>query len=236
MQTVSSTYKQIIAGNHSVEYKVFINEVEYGADKLYSMRITNNLFSEDRAMVGSCCSSEIDLELIAQTAEIPKMARIEPQARLVNATQESEWLPQGVFFIDTRERNRDKNTLVIHGYDAMLKLEQTFTTQQSGWPKNANAVVAEFFNAIGVTYDGEFTFADFSVPYPGHMDGAYTWREVLGYIAGLNGGNFIIKADGQAHFVQLKALENETFTLLLDNGDRLIMGKHSGVEVGIDVR
>jgi len=238
MQTTSQLYKTIAAGNHSVEVKVVINGVTYGENKIYSMQITNNLFSEDKPMVGSCCSSEIELELIAIDTDIPKMARIEPYARIYNSTSQSEWLRQGIFFIDTRERNRDKNTLSIHGYDAMLKLEQTFTTQQSGWPKLSSAVVTQFFNAIGVTYDGEYSFTtnDFNVPYPGHMDGALSFREVMQNIAGMHCGNFILKADGTAHFIRLNTLPAETFTLLLDDGRRILMGTYSGSEAGIDVR
>lgn len=51
-------------------------------------------------------------------------------------TMTSEWLPKGVYFIDTREYDKETGVLYLTGMDAMLKGEQDYMTSgaQGTWP------------------------------------------------------------------------------------------------------
>ena len=48
----------------------------------------------------------------------------------VSGTEYSEWIPKGVFYIDTRKLDTESGVLTLHGYDAMLKSEIEFLKAQ----------------------------------------------------------------------------------------------------------
>lgn len=140
---------------------------------------------------------------------------------------ESEWLPQGVFFVDTRETSNNDNgldVLNIHGFDAMLKTEQQYSS---------NAVVGDDYDikyvnaiaqAIGVEVDTrtwDIMGAGTIIPFPV----GYTMREILGFIASSYIGCFIITDEGKLRLVSLTSMPAET-NLLIDNvGDVLVFGE-----------
>lgn len=136
---------------------------------------------------------------------------------------ETAWLQKGVFYIDTRETDRITGITTIHGYDAMLKAEQMFLTEQTedDWPKPMSEVVAEIAERMGVTVDSRTVVSDtFQAEYP--LD--YTMREVLGYIAVAHAGNWIMTDAGELRLIGLADIPDETFYLVADNGDLLLFG------------
>lgn len=136
---------------------------------------------------------------------------------------EAAWLQKGVFYIDTRETDRVTGIMAIHGYDAMLKAEQTFLTEQTedDWPKPMNEVVAEIAERMGVTVDARTTVSStFKAEYP--LD--YTMREVLGYIAVAHAGNWIMTDVGELRLIGLADTPEETHYLVAENGDLLLFG------------
>ena len=90
--------------------------------QLYGVTISGGLFSTQSFTIGSCVSREIEVRFILGNAQIPRMAKIQPEVRLVNdAGGESEWIPKGTFWLDTRELDRTTGIMTIRGNDAMLK-------------------------------------------------------------------------------------------------------------------
>lgn len=148
----------------------------------------------------------------------------------------SEWLPQGVFFIDTRQVTKNDNgldVLTIHGYDAMLKAEQDYIDDgsldwSSGTVSDAQ-MVAYIARAMNVTVDAR-TYPIMNKGYRIPLPAAYSMREVLGYIAGMYVGCFVITDVGQLRLIGLTDLPAET-NYLADNigyvitfgGDRILV-------------
>lgn len=223
MQTVSELYRTIHAGLHYTEVRALINGVVYGEDQLVKLRTSTSLLG-DTLEVGMCYAGEIDVELLEPSVDIPKMATIIPQCRIVNSqntSQKSEWLPKGTYWIDTRETSQSgDNQLIIHGYDAMLKAEQEFPSMSGSWPKTASAVVAAIATAMGVTQDSRNS-ALMTPSYNVQLPSNYTCREVLGYIGAMYAGCWIMSDDGQLRLVTLDSLPKETNLLLATADDYL---------------
>ena len=228
MQTVSATYTSIISGAHRAEWKVTINGVDYDETVLRSIEINRSVFG-DTPVLGSCISAEIDLSLIKPTVDIPRMASIEPYIRITNGTLTSEWLPKGKFFIDTREftKNDGIEVMTIHGFDAMLMTEQIAPI--TGYPKSDIQAVQQIATAVGLTLDSTVsTMMDkgYTVAIPTQ----YSCREVLGYIAAMYAGCFIIDDFGKLRLVTVNGMPAET-NYLINNagyvitfgGDRIIV-------------
>lgn len=203
MHTTSDLYKTILQNsNHAKEIKLNIAGVEYGMGDIISCSTSGGLFSQPG--IGNCTSRQIQLEIFP-IEEIPRQAQIQIFVRLVLSEQISEWIPKGVFFISTREKNKLTGALKITGYDAMLKTEQTWLTADYAtnvWPMSQADAVADIASRIGVEIDSRTVLsADYPVEYPTGENGDLTMREVLGYIATSNSGNWIITDDGKLRLI-----------------------------------
>ena len=203
MQTTSELNKTILQNpNHEKEIKLNIAGVEYGMGNIISCSTSGGIFSEPG--IGNCTARQIQLEIFP-IEEIPRQAQIQIFARLVLSEQISEWIPKGVFFISTREKNKLTGALKITGYDAMLKTEQTWLTSDydtENWPMSQADAVADIASRISVEIDSRTVLsADYPVEYPTGENGDLTMREVLGYIATSNAGNWIITDEGKLRLI-----------------------------------
>lgn len=230
MQGTSQLYQALLADPSSmVQWQAEIAGVIYSQDRIVSCSVSNQLFASKTLSVGSCCGAEIDLS-IRNPGEIPRMAEIDLFARLSGKAGESEWIPKGVFYIDTREVDNRENSgntndiMTIHGYDAMLKAEQVYLQQGDvgTWPRAMTTVVNEICTRMGVELDSRTVLnGSYQVEYPND----YTMREVLGYIGAVNGGNWVITETGKLRLVRLNELPPETFLLVTENGSPIRFGE-----------
>lgn len=221
MQTTSALYKQILANpQHYSEIKINIAGTDYPQERIVSIRTSGGLFSEETLSAGGAVAGEIDLTLYKPDA-IPKMAKLIPYYRLVAGEQVSEWIQKGVYYIDTREPDGD--ALVIHGFDDMLKSEQIWTPDQSlEFPMPMTQAVDVIANIMGVEIDARTVLnSAYTVDYPANE---YTLRDVLRFIAGAHGGNWIMSDVGKLRLIKLGELADETNYLIDESGDWITFG------------
>lgn len=207
MQSTDATYRSIVSGPYSVEYKAEINGVTYDQSTIYSIpKISSALF--EKFSVGNAVASSLILSVYPQ-GTIPPMSSVDIYFRVKNATQTSSWFPKGKFFIDVRKLNKD-GVLSLECYDAMLKTEYTFMESGAWTERSARSVVNTIASDIGVyveqsTLDTLYysSLRISSIPVIGE-DGT-TGRDILCGIASALGGNFIMDELGQLKLVQLVA-------------------------------
>lgn len=228
MHTVSDLWRQMLADPaHAVEAKLKIAGVEYGEDKIVrkSLMVYGGLYSTFG--IGNCCARQIEFEIYPQ-GTIPRQAKIEVFARLVLGEQASEWIPKGVFFFSTRKTDRVTGVLSVHGYDAMLKAEETWLDSSydtDTWPMPAATAVNDIATRMGVAVDSRTALdAAFPMQYPVDDDGDMTMREALGRIAVANAGNWIITDEGKLLLVGLNSIPKETNYLVTENGNAITFG------------
>lgn len=141
----------------------------------------------------------------------------------------SEWIPQGVFYIDTREvtaNNDGRDVLSIHGFDAMLKTEQDYASNGAVGDDYDTAYVRSIAAAIGVDVDDrtwELMQTGYIIPFPV----GYSMREILGFIAASYVGCFVITDDGKLRLVSITDVPTETNFLIDSVGDILLVGGDS---------
>lgn len=174
------------------------------SDYLRSMKTSAGVFSGAEPSVGNCMARKIMLTIRTPERDIMKRARLVPFCRVVYKDMKSEWIPKGVFYIDTRQRasGKEADCLMINGYDAIMKTEQLYENSILPNPAQDISIVQEIANKIGVAVDPR-TSVQMSrgIMVPHSPD--YTYREVLGYIAAMYGGNFTTNDFGQLQFVPL---------------------------------
>lgn len=228
MHTVSDLWQQMLADPaHAVEAKLKIAGVEYGEDQIVrkSLMVYGGLYSTFG--IGNCCARQIEFEIYPQ-GTIPRQAQIEVYMRLRLGEQVSEWIPKGVFFFSTRKTDRITGVLSVHGYDAMLKAEETWLDSSydaKTWPMPAATAVADIAARMGVAVDSRTVLdAAFPVQYPVDDKGDMTMREVLGRIAVANAGNWTITDEGKLLLVSLNSMPAETHYLITETGRAITFG------------
>ena len=241
MQSVSATFNNIISGDYYVETKLVIDGVgTFDETKLFELTTTHQMFG-NTPTVGLAVAGEIDVKMLfpvdnqGEPITIPTMACLRPMVRVRNATQTSEWIPQGVFFIDTRERTVDDtgiSYLTLHGFDAMLKAEVMFNSEQITSTTSDVTMVKHIAKKMGLWtsnwQDGvdartfDIMNKNYSIPLPV----GYTFRQVLGFIAGLYGGSFIMSDEGKLRLVAMYELPKPTHYLITTAGANIVIGNN----------
>lgn len=139
----------------------------------------------------------------------------------------SEWIPQGVYYIDTREVTANSSgvkVLTIHGYDAMLLAEQDYSSNDVVSDAPDTAFVQAIADAIGVDVDPRTweIMQGYTIPFPI----GYSMREILGYIASSYVGCFVMTNEGKLRLVSLLGLPayDETSLLKTNTGYVILFG------------
>lgn len=240
MYSVSNLYNTIIAEDlHSFETKVEINGVSYGENVLMSVSTVYRVFSQEQPTVGGCLAAELEVKMLAPSATIPRMAQVKPYVRVTDGTQTSEWIPQGVFYIDTRETSHnddDLDILTLHCYDAMLKSEADYPSTSISYPAKDYRIVQIIAHAMGLQSSSSASnhngidartktlMNNGSGKYNISLPVGYSMREVLGNIAAMYCGNWIMNYDGQLRLVTLTELPEETNYLVDNSYDAITFG------------
>ena len=253
MQTTSELYRQLLASDYTIDTRLAIGEpgvlitrqgdaitfggvailtgatgADGGYDEsvLISMETDASVFSEESPNVGNCISSQIDIEMIKPYAELPQRARLVPYVRLTDGTRYSEWIQKGVFYIDTRTKKEDGSSIekiVIHGYDDMLKAEQDYPASAMSWPAKDIDVVREIADFIGVSIDARtipIINRGYKIQYPTE----YSCRDVLGYIAAMYAGCFVMSDLGELRLIAINGIPKETRYLIEPSGYAITFG------------
>jgi len=142
-------------------------------------------------------------------------------------TVQSEWIRKGVFYIDTRETSKNEdglNILNFHAYDAMLFAEQEYASTKLKWPAVDINIVKEIASTMGVTVDDQtkqIMTGGYALPLPS----GYTLREVLGYIASMYVGSFVMTDTGKLRLISILSLPTETNYMIDNAGDAIVFGE-----------
>ena len=181
--------------------------------------------------LGKAISQEIEVQMLQPAGDIPPMGVVVPYVRACTNTQKSEWLQQGVFYIDTRETTASYDgikVLTLHGFDSMMTAEQYWSdTGRLDWSQGTvsdTEMVSDIASVMGISVDPrtwDIMINDYQIPMPVQ----YTLREILGYIASMYAGCFIINEIGQLRLVSILEIPPETNLLIDTVGDYLTFGQ-----------
>ena len=235
MYPVSQKWNDIVAtGQHWYETQVIVNGVTYPQSQIFELRTNLRMFAEEYPVVGGCLAAELTLKMLKPSVTIPRMALIRPQVRVCNgytAAYQSEWIPQGFFFFDTREDSKNDDGLDVitfHAYDSMLKAEMMYPSTVTTWPKtDINTVKDIAYNMqlqgsrTGTSGIDQRTIDLMNRGYQISAPVSYTLRETLGNIGAMYAGNWIITMENKLLLVAINGIPKET-NLLIDGAGNII--------------
>lgn len=235
MQTTSPNYKAILQGdfdvnsciqiNSSAEVKAYdttealISASESASGKVYfkdmikEFSTMGDSFPDRFPSVGNCMARTLKITLIMPDTPIPRRARLVPYCNISNSTNSSEWLPKGVYYIDTRPKSKlgQSVVLTITGYDVIMKLEQMY--KLTDVPLVGDYLVDEdiadkIAQTIGTSLNADtqnlLKAHKFKISKDTPLTD-YTYREIMSYIAMAYCGNWISDDFGKLKLIQLNS-------------------------------
>lgn len=180
------------------EYKVVVGGEDYLMNDIESLSIERSLCGDSSLSIGNVYASKLSLSIIPHATAIPRMASVLPYVRAFGDRGYTEWVPLGVFYIDTRKKQGVR--LILECYDRALMMDVSFLTEGEylEYPLLMTEAVSQICSRLGVTMANmEEIRSDFYIEYPNNL----TMREVAGYIASANAGNFTFDYDGNLKLV-----------------------------------
>lgn len=249
MKTASELYKTLRAVDTSwYEWRVLQSDKTYGLDKLKSIDVSFALTANSGIDIGNANAAECRMTLLEESANWQRMAKFTVQFRISsgNGGTKSEWLTLGHFYTDERSED-DQGNLSIIAFDAMLKLEQTWTDKipdsllPASYPITAKAW-ATMIQSAGLATFADLTQLDDTVAFIG-LNTTYTIRDVLKSIAAVHAGNWMMTTSETLDlvpFANVDPEETDTYfdlqlaTQSLDHSPALsaVTGVHLETEMG----
>lgn len=230
MQQTSETWSRLMQDPNAKRIYTFVIEgIEYGEDEYIKHSVDNSLF--DEFSIGNATSATLDLEFSPKSeVEIPRGAKISRFVQLKTDTEESEKLPKGTFWISRRQN--DGYVQKFQCYDAMRKADNYWEPEETDtFPMSQKQAVSRIAEIMGIEVDPRNLINPvYTIDYPGTNT---TMRDILGWIAAANGGNFIISDDGKLRLVRISDSMNIISALVDEDGAVFGWGDENTI-IGLD--
>jgi hypothetical protein len=145
--------------------------------------------------IGAAVPTRLDLTI--KTEDIfPSNAEIRPYIKLYGDGASSEWMPFGVFYIDSRKYINDVWEFVA--YDKLMLANQPWETSLM-LPNTMNNVMDEICTILDIELVPGLLIHSYDVPLTTQE---FTIRQVIGYIAACHAANAKINKDGKLAFIK----------------------------------
>lgn len=198
--------------------KVMVGDTEYDMANIVDFVIDSSLIPDSSFTIGTVILSKLTLRLRLK-GEVPDNARIRPYvafdskgmtwlqaeiawqaANVYWAGGAAEWLPLGEYYVDSRERINDIWTFEC--LDKLIQTEQPFVSSLT-YPVSMQAVWSEMCQQLGYAFDSTVQIKSGYTMQT--KPTGYTYRQVMGWIAGANSASVRAGKDGRIQFKRFTA-------------------------------
>jgi len=196
--SVGSLFQNLIIQPYRrFEVRALVNGVEYGADSIVEFTIDEAITESDDFSIGNAIPARLDISF-RTTDKFPVNSEIRPFLRLKGSTADTEWLPLGFFYIDSRKFENDVWKFTC--YDKLMQANQPWKTNLM-LPAPMRDVIDEICEQLSISLCPDTVIKHYEVPLMTHD---FTMRQVIGYIAACHAANARINKDGELCFIKCR--------------------------------
>ena len=200
MYQVSDNYKQSIqALSRRFKAKFVIGTHEFTERDIMYIELDEGLGTGDKFLPGGGFINELDVEIGRIIEGLTEDTEAKAYVSLLVGEELFEEVPLGVFYAKEIVLNRNSKRTKIKLQDGMYRLNVPYDSKLP-YPSNTRAMVEEIANTMGVVLSPHLNVADY--PVMAKLE-KVTMREVLVFIAQLNGSFVRFDRLGRLEFVQL---------------------------------
>lgn len=218
---LGNTYKSIMGlpGTTINAYLIIqtdtVLSMRIGLGSIFDLRIYSMLFSDETLSIGGTAAKCLKCTFLPGSGTIPRMAKIIVSYILRGASGAvAPSVDIGPFYIDTREVDVATGKMTVTAYDIMLMTEQLIDLRSTTSPVITHTdAVSAIAAKLGIAIDDRsptLLSANFT------RLSTLTMRQILGRIAVLNCGNWVITLQGKLRLVPI----DNTIADNCDMGDK----------------
>lgn len=173
-----------------------VKAVVTGADSLVSVTVEESASAGDAITMGTFCSSKLTMELINAPSSLDYDQMYVKAYSGLLIGEEYEYVPLGVFYITEAETSNGYKNLTIHGYDGACRLEDECVLDRD-FPMSIGEFVEAAAEKKNLKLHPDNQYKDYVLP---QAFSGYTYRQMLGFAAGLMGCNARFDRENRLQF------------------------------------
>lgn len=187
MKILDTAMTEIVKGNSARYYSKYVVDGEEHTDTLNNFKFQNMINPNNEITIGNTCSSGVTFSIYMPTVSLEnkEIAIFEG----VKVGTEINYIKLGIFTVTKQTSDREYTN--YEAYDRMYKADMPYFSDMT-FPNTDKAILNEICGKLGISLATNIVTAHTISDKPQ----GYTYREIIGYMAMLQGCNAVINSDG----------------------------------------
>lgn len=187
MKILDTAMTEIVKGNSARYYSKYVVDGEEHTDTLNNFKFQNMINPNNEITIGNTCASSVTFSIYMPTVSLENKEITIFEG--VKVGTEIKYIKLGIFTIT--KQTSDGEYTSYEAYDRMYKADMPYFSDMT-FPSTDKAILNEICGKLGISLATNIVTTHTINEKPQ----GYTYREIIGYMAMLQGCNAVINSDG----------------------------------------
>ena len=187
MKILDTAMTDIVKGNSARYYSKYVVDGKEHTETLNNFKFQNMINPNNEITIGNTCSSGVTFSIYMPTISLENKEITIFEG--VKVGTEIKYIKLGIFTVT--KQTSDGEYTSYEAYDRMYKADMPYFSDMA-FPSTDKAILNEICGKLGISLATNIATAHTINDKPQ----GYTYREIIGYMAMLQGCNAVINADG----------------------------------------
>lgn len=187
MKILDTAMTEIVKGNSARYYSKYVVDGKEHTETLNNFKYQNIINPNNEITIGNTCASSVTFSIYMPTVSLENKEITVFEGVKVN--EEIQYIQLGIFTVT--KQTSDGEYTSYEAYDRMYKADMPYFSDMA-FPSTDKAILNEICGKLGISLATNIVTAHTINDKPQ----GYTYREIIGYIAMLQGCNAVINSDG----------------------------------------
>ena len=187
MKNLSTAMTEIVKGNSARYYSKYVVDGKEHTETLNNFKFQNMINPNNEITIGNTCSSSVTFSIYMPTVSLENKEITIFEG--VKVGTEIKYIQLGIFTVT--KQTSDGEYTSYEAYDRMYKADMPYFSDMA-FPNTDKAILNEICGKLGISLATNIATTHTINDKPQ----GYTYREIIGYMAMLQGCNAVINADG----------------------------------------
>lgn len=187
MKILDTAMTEIVKGNSARYYSKYVVKGKEYIETLNNFKFQNMINPNNEITIGNTCASSVTFSIYMPTVSLENKEITVFEGVKVN--EEIQYIQLGIFTVT--KQTSDGEYTSYEAYDRMYKADMPYFSDMT-FPSTDKAILNEICGKLGISLAANIVTAHTISDKPQ----GYTYREIIGYMAMLQGCNAVINSDG----------------------------------------
>lgn len=187
MKILDTAMTEIVKENSARYYSKYVVDKKEHTDTLNNFKFQNMINPNNEITIGNTCSSGVTFSIYMPTVSLENKEITVFEGVKVN--EEIQYIQLGIFTVT--KQTSDGEYTSYEAYDRMYKADMPYFSDMT-FPSTDKAILNEICGKLGISLATNIVTTHAINEKPQ----GYTYREIIGYMAMLQGCNAVINSDG----------------------------------------